>query len=333
MIEKLTLQNFKVLRDVEVGLRPLTVIVGPNTSGKSSILQGLSVLLSREVVVDFQLYRSRISIPLETSPTTLRCQGRFLGKELLLEMKGVGILAQALVGVDGRYLQLQPMPTAVLLKLSVEKLAAHSYPKQVSLVLPSDGEGLSSVLAGLYLEDVVRFRELADQLRRVVPGVEDIYVRRVPLKEGLVGNELVFDMKGAKGIPAEAISDGTLLTLGLLTVLAVPNPPRVLLIDDLERGLHPRALGDLVQQLRRVQEQDPELQIVATSHSPYLLDFVEAEEVLLTSLDEDGYAAVRPLTDHPEYERWKGLMAPGEFWSMVGESWITKKETEPAKAE
>lgn len=67
------------------------------------------------------------------------------------------------------------------------------------------------------------------------------------------------------------------------------------------------------------------LQIVATTHSPYLLDYVEADEVLLTSLGDDGYAAVKPLTEHPDYERWKDVMAPGEFWSTVGERWITEQ--------
>jgi predicted ATPase len=100
------------------------------------------------------------------------------------------------------------------------------------------------------------------------------------------------------------------------------------LIDDLERGLHPRAMGNLVKQFRLLQQQNPDLQIVATTHSPYLLDYVEADEVLLTSVSEDGYAAIKPLTDHPDYERWKDVMAPGEFWSTVGERWVT---AEPVK--
>lgn len=350
VIEKLTLQNFKVLRDVEVGLRPLTVIVGPNASGKSSILQALFLItasFTKSESTLAQIFREESAIELFRSrsskgPTALgfsaRSDGREFSPEIVLD-QDIPVATIPPIG-DGRTrtghvkagaIELFARP-AVVLKLDVVKLASPSYPKTTSLVLPKDGDGLSSVIAGLYLEDASRFRSLVERLRSVVAGVKDLHVRRAPAG-GQIGYELVFDMQGAEGIPARAVSDGTLLTLGLLTVLAVPHPPQLLLIDDLERGLHPRALGDLVQQLRRVQEQNPELQIVATSHSPYLLDFVEAEEVLLTSLDEDGYAAVRPLTDHPEYERWKGLMAPGEFWSTVGESWITKKEPEPARAE
>jgi predicted ATPase len=102
------------------------------------------------------------------------------------------------------------------------------------------------------------------------------------------------------------------------------------MIDDFERGLHPVAQADLVKQLRGIQANRPELQIVATSHSPHLLDSFAAEEVLLTSLGDDGYAVVKPLTDHPEYERWKDFMDTGEFWSTVGEGWVTKKQPRSA---
>jgi predicted ATPase len=131
-------------------------------------------------------------------------------------------------------------------------------------------------------------------------------------------------MQGAKGVPAYATSVGTLLSLGLLTILTSKDPPRLVLIEDLESGLHPRALQELIGQLRRIQDQNKDLQIIATSHSPYLLDSFAAEEILLTSLDDNGHGQVRCLADHPDYERWKDLMAPGEFWSSVGESWPSK---------
>ena len=35
------IKNFRNLRDVELPLKPLTVIVGPNASGKSNILNAL----------------------------------------------------------------------------------------------------------------------------------------------------------------------------------------------------------------------------------------------------------------------------------------------------
>jgi predicted ATPase len=213
-----------------------------------------------------------------------------------------------------------------LLNLNTQKLAAPSYPKNTSLRLPIDGEGLSSILAGLRLEHPAKFSGIVNQLRTVVPNLTDIRVRRTQIGPESIGHEILFDLKGADGISAGSVSEGTLLTLGVLTALSTCDSPQVALIDDLERGLHPKALGHYIDQLRILQKQDPELQIIATSHSPYLLDYLRAEEVLLTSLDENGYTVVKSLTDHPDYERWKEVMGPGEFWSTVGEDWITKEK-------
>jgi hypothetical protein len=44
MISKVAIHNFKCLRDVTIQLERFTVFVGPNASGKSSILQALDLL-------------------------------------------------------------------------------------------------------------------------------------------------------------------------------------------------------------------------------------------------------------------------------------------------
>ena len=44
MISKLAIKNFKCLLDVEVNLAPFTVLIGPNDSGKSSLLDALHLL-------------------------------------------------------------------------------------------------------------------------------------------------------------------------------------------------------------------------------------------------------------------------------------------------
>jgi predicted ATP-dependent endonuclease of OLD family len=48
MLEKVGFKNFLALRDVELTLEPFTVIVGPNASGKSSILEGIKRICNSE---------------------------------------------------------------------------------------------------------------------------------------------------------------------------------------------------------------------------------------------------------------------------------------------
>jgi len=112
------------------------------------------------------------------------------------------------------------------------------------------------------------------------------------------------------------------LVLGLLTVLMSQGRPDLILLDDIDRGLHPKAQREVVGLLRTILDQNPELQIVATTHSPYLLDHLRPEEVRLTTLGDDGTVSVAGLTDHPDFDKWKDEMAPGEMWSLFGEKWV-----------
>jgi predicted ATPase len=125
------------------------------------------------------------------------------------------------------------------------------------------------------------------------------------------------------------VSDGTLLVLGLLTVLVgTDDRPHLILLDDLDHGLHPKAQRDLVALLRKLLEQKPEMQIVATTHSPYLLDHLSPDEVRLTTRRSDGSVACARLDEHPDFGHWKEAMTPGEFWSMVGEKWVAERQVQ-----
>ena len=43
------------------------------------------------------------------------------------------------------------------------------------------------------------------------------------------------------------------------------------------------------------------------------------------TLDKDGYSVCGRLEDHPQFDKWKAEMAPGELWSLFGEKWLVKK--------
>ncbi len=97
-----------------------------------------------------------------------------------------------------------------------------------------------------------------------------------------MGQELRFDMTSGSDLPAPAISEGTLVTLAILTAIIHDDSlkqdggvkearrPKTILLDNIESGLQPSAQRDLIRQLRRLQETRPELQITFASHSPYI---------------------------------------------------------------
>lgn len=180
--------------------------------------------------------------------------------------------------------------------------------------MSQNGHGLHLATAAINLADPDLWQKLQDDLRSIVSSIRRL--RHTPEQE------LLFDTVNGKGLNVNQVSEGTLLTLGLLTAIHVYKP-NILLLDDLDRALHPKAQKDLIEHLRGVQTTNPDIQIIGATHSPYLLDNMHPEEVLVTSLREDGSAALESLTHHPNFEKWRDEFSPGEMWSFFGEEWVS----------
>jgi predicted ATPase len=233
------------------------------------------------------------------------------------------------------------------LRLDPQRLAMPSYNEDEEEIprLHFDGGGLASVLADMAGRMPEPFEAIQASVRAVVPTLERIRLRpakvyrterqRIQIDEAQIvhpverwvwGHQIVLDFAGAPDVPAQLASEGTLLAVGLMTALHAEPQPRLLLLDDMDQALHPRAQRELIAQVRSILRSRPELQIIATSHSPYLLDQFDAKEVLLTAVPtsgpEAGSTACASLREHPDFERWKEVARTGELWSFVGEDWV-----------
>jgi hypothetical protein len=383
MFERAWFRSFRALRNVEVPLEPLTVIVGPNSSGKTSILEGIHAIarLTQAPLADV-LDPERVFGPgpdgragltldefLDHGRMTIGAQGRWddtaarveLTVQLRLDGEGeapnafdahlhstwgstsveIDPVREALSAQAETKALRKALGAALFLRLSVRQLAAPSYLEEEAPELRPDGEGLASVLNDLVSSAPETMASIEDALRAVVPSIrrvrtERARVRRVETEHIVIdgqplprmrertywGHRVVLDTASGAGISIQDAGEGTVLTLGLLTVLMGRNPPRLVLLDDIDRALHPRAQSELIVRIRKILAGRPDFQIVATSHSPYLLDELRFEEVRLTTLREDGSVACAPLTSHPEYARWKDHVRPGELWTSAAESWV-----------
>jgi predicted ATPase len=127
--------------------------------------------------------------------------------------------------------------------------------------------------------------------------------------------------QGGHGIPAADLSHGTLLALALLTLAHLPEPPPLICVEDPDRGLHPRLLRDVQDVLYRLtypestgEAREP-VQVIATTHSPYLLDLFRdhPEEVVIA--EKVGLEAkFKRLSDQPHIDEVSGCASLGEIW-------------------
>ena len=119
--------------------------------------------------------------------------------------------------------------------------------------------------------------------------------------------------------PLSEVSDGTRLILAILTLVNIETPPAVLLLEDIDRGLHPRLYEQLVDFLRSIAAQG-KTQILATTHDPYLIDeFKDTPEAVVIVEKKDGASTLSNLD-----ERLKAIRQPGEELDMpLGQVWFS----------
>jgi predicted ATPase len=233
---------------------------------------------------------------------------------------------------------------SVHLKLAASNLAKAAYSEAMIPQVKFDGSGLAPTLDYLRGEAPERFYSLQDMLQRIVPGVRKLGVRRAKVKinrqrlievdgksisyednQEVAGQEVILDMNTGDRIPAHAISEGTMITLGLLTVLMSPNRPKLVLLDDIEQGLHPNAQRELVNVLKEIIQANQDLQIIFSTHSPYIVDELAPSQVHVLS-NSNGYTYSKRLDEHPDVEWAKQTLTTGEFWDAEGEDWVTDGE-------
>jgi len=101
----------------------------------------------------------------------------------------------------------------------------------------------------------------------------------------------------------------------------------VVFIEEVENGLDPRTVG-LVVDLMRAAAQSGRTQIIATTHSPYLLDMLDLDDVLLCERGEKGPAFSWPGS-RAEMQAWRDSFMPGRLYTMNA----LQREAEPAAGE
>jgi predicted ATPase len=124
---------------------------------------------------------------------------------------------------------------------------------------------------------------------------------------------------------ARVLSDGALRFLALLALAYTPRPPSLVCFEEPENGVHPGRLPFIVDTLRSITERRAEggrrSQVLVNSHSPYLVDLLDPEEMLVASLGDEGRSHFVSVTEDLFRNRpaLKELLESGE--RTLGEVW------------
>jgi predicted ATPase len=145
--------------------------------------------------------------------------------------------------------------------------------------LHPNGHNVATMLASL--EKDVEFRtQVMDWMSLLVPGMEQVRAEPDRLSGGTV---IKFKEEGTKAhFPAHLISDGTIYALCIMTaVLSRAKKIGITLIEEPERGLHPKGIEALVDLMR--QSAGVDHPVFVTTHSESLVRACHVDELWLVN--------------------------------------------------
>ncbi len=171
----------------------------------------------------------------------------------------------------------------------------------------ADGGNLPAILYRLEQEDLRRYDVICRHIRRVLPGFDRFEIEEQYGKVALRWRSRHSD----KTYGAHLTSDGSLRFFALVTLLNLPAEmlPGVLLLDEPELGLHPKAValvGDMILALAESR------QVIVATQSPLLVDAFELDQIFVLELD-DGRTVLRPQ-DANQLREWLDDYTLGELW-------------------
>jgi len=322
MIQSIEFRNFKALRDATLPLGPCTLIVGPNGSGKSTALQGLQAVQNPDQIVYDRVVTAGSAPDATPVVVQLNWGGADEGVHSIRHWDSDGGTNNRLEFSQGVERGHVTRLDAISKQIRVFAFDAAKLASVVKLTketeLQSDGSGLVVVLDQLRDNEPERFDGLNRELGIWLPEFDRILFD-VP-KDGM----RAFSLRTRNGqlkIPAENLSDGTLLSLALLTLAYLPDPPPLIGLEEPDHGIHPRLLRRVQDAIYRLaypadhgEDRGP-VQVIATTHSPYFLDLFKdrPEEVVIAEKTDDG-VQFRRLSDDPHVQEILGDAPLGEIW-------------------
>lgn len=298
MLTQIKFLNYRCLQDVTLSLEPLTVLVGPNASGKTSIIDAI---IGDPPVNDKDITNHDRSLTFQVSKFSDNGQHRVKQWPPEGRVRTEGDLEYS----------------SHLLHLDIGRLREGNTLKEEHR-LAADGGNLVNVFATLPRNTQV---SVAEDLRDLVGILNDVYAK--PLSAG--HHRLVFQDRWNDDLwyePAE-VSDGTMLMLAFLVLQYQKPAVDILAIEEPERSLHPYLIAQLVEMLRKMAHGElggKAVQVVLSTHSAELLEFVRPEEVrFLSRRPDDGAVVVEQApTQSPDWEK-----AFAEYRESLGSAWLS----------
>lgn len=178
--------------------------------------------------------------------------------------------------------------------------------------LAKDGSNIADFLLDIRRQDQNAFDGIVETMAYVLPYARDLQPSVTSELERKAWLQLTeADFK----VPGWMLSTGTLRLLALLALLRHPKPPPLIVVEEIENGLDPRSIHLIVEEIRNA-VLDGVTQVILTTHSPYLLDLLTLDHLVLVERNPKGEPQFLRPGNNASLTRWARDFAPGKLYTM-----------------
>lgn len=153
-----------------------------------------------------------------------------------------------------------------------------------------------------------RYKDWVAHVQTALPQVEAIDVRE---REDDHHAYFLVSYHGGFKVPSSGLSDGTLRILSLTLLPYLAKQPTILVTEEPENGIHPRAIEAVLQSLSSMYDS----QVWVSSHSPVVLASAKLDQLLCARLAVDGSVDMVPGNEHPRLKEWRGGIDLGSLFA------------------
>ncbi len=354
MLTHIHVENFKSLKNITLDLQRVNLLIGPNNSGKSNLLKAIEFFYQRilNLEIDENLYDYYFLKQHDKEIKIKLCIDSYICWLSLSKpnIKTVNIWSS--LDPQNHYEPIDLMNSQIkdFLSLNVPDFSPIKDIKLFRTFIPflriykpdpnkftgvyalsgdqhveGDCANLVPFLFNLSQNNKKQFKEIEKGLADCVGDLVGIGTPAV--QEGEVSKlRLKFFDKDDNTFWADEVSEGVLYFLALLCIVHQPNPPKLLLLEEPERGIHPRRIQEVMNFIFQLAQQK-DIQVIMTTHHERVVDYFAdiPEAVFIFDKDTEGatqvknlkYDIIEPLDKQYESDGLPKI----KFADSLGEHW------------
>jgi predicted ATPase len=321
-VETVRIENFGCVRDAQLELTRLHALIGPNDSGKSTVLAAIRTAAELIRLGENRIQQDRFiekrsedprvlahsKIAMSWSAATIECVRLSKHWQATARTASDRHRYDQALTEPFSYAFAGPARGATLVRWDPDAIRrpCDLIPEAVALTVDERGTGLPAVYEATLSRDRSAFDGIESELRRHFPTVKGIWLPTTADSKKALGVTLT---NGAR-VQASEMSEGLLYWLAF-AILPHIDPTAILLVEEPENGLHPSRIADVMKVLRAVSTR---MQVILATHSPLVINELAPEEVTILTRDPATGTRATRIDRTTHFQQRQRVYALGELW-------------------